>query len=52
MRDSEGSEHGGTNGIGELNLGPGGISVNLGKEECGPIRAIFLDSALEAEKLD
>lgn len=33
-------------------MGPGGISVNLGKEERGWTRAIFLDSALEPEKLD
>lgn len=33
-------------------MGPGGISVNLDKEESRPPRAIFLDSALEAEKLD
>ena len=31
---------------------PGGISVNPGKEESGPTRAIFLDRALEAKKLD
>lgn len=33
-------------------MDPGGISVNLGKEESGPTRAIFLDSALKADELD
>lgn len=43
---------GSADGVGYLNMCPGGISVILGKEGSGPTRAIFLDSALEAKKLN